>query len=549
VNSVLVAVISIAWLVAAYFLYGRFIEHTLIRPDDSSPTPAHRLHDGVDYYPSRPILLFGHHFASIAGAGPIVGPVIAVAAFGYGASLLWILVGVVLVGAVHDYTTLMISARHDAKSIPDVTGRVIGNRARVMFQVFVWIALVFIIAVFANAAKRTLIGDPRVVIPAFGLIPLAMVFGLIINRFRVPLWAATLLSLAALVGLFYAGMAWPVALPFAPEVNEHVWLVILILYGLVAAVLPVWLLLQPRDYLGYWILAVGMVAGFVGLCITHRPINAPAFTGMVSDKGPVWPMLFILVACGAVSGFHSLVSSGTTAKQLDRESHGLPIGFGAMLTEGGLAVLALLAVSAGLSWKAGGTLPTLQSFMAPGAGGPIAAFATGFGEFTAPLMGSLGALFGMTMINAFVLTTLDTAVRISRFITSELGGPVFKPLNNRYLSASLVAAVAYALAATGSVTTLWKMFGALNQLVAALAMLVVTVYLLGIRRPTRYTLLPALFMLLTTCGALVWQGWGHLTAAEPNYTLAVASLVLLLLAFYVGANGLIVLRRGAPPAS
>jgi carbon starvation protein len=187
--------------------------------------------------------------------------------------------------------------------------------------------------------------------------------------------------------------------------------------------------------------------------------------------------------------------------------------------------------------------------MAPGAGGPISAFAAGFGAFTEPLLGPLGALFGMTMINAFVLTTLDTSVRISRFITSELLGPVFAPLRNRYLSASLVALTAYALAATGGVSTLWKMFGALNQLVAALAMLVVTVYLLRIRRPTLYTLAPATFMLATTCGALLWQGWGYLTATQPNYTLALAALVLLLLAFFVGASGFIAIGRGSGPTA
>jgi carbon starvation protein len=547
-NSALIAVIGIGWLLLAYRLYGRFIASRVVKPDDSQTTPAHTMRDGVDYSPARPLVLFGHHFASIAGAGPIVGPVIAAAAFGFGASLLWILVGVVVIGAVHDYTTLMLSVRHEGKSIPDLTGRFVGPAARVLFQVFVWIALIFVIAVFVGAAKKTFIGEPRVVIPAFGLIPLAMVFGWLVNRVKLPLVLATVAALAALAGLFYLGMKVPISLPFSPEVSSQVWIAILLVYGAVAAVLPVWLLLQPRDYIGYWILAFGMAAGFVGLLVTHPPISAPVFTGMMSDKGPVWPMLFILVACGAVSGFHSLVSSGTTAKQLDRESHGLPVAFGAMLTEGGLALLALLAVTAGLAWAAPGedaAGPTLQQFMAPGSANPIGAFAAGFGAFTEPFLGSIGALFGMTMINAFVLTTLDTSVRLSRFITSELAGPVVKPLRNRFLSTLIVVLAAYALAATGSVGTLWKMFGASNQLVAALAMLVVTAYLMQRGRPTVFTLIPAIFMLLTTCGALVWQGFSYLTADEPNYTLAVAAVVLLALAIFVGIRGFAAMRRGA----
>ncbi|HUT78623.1 MAG TPA: carbon starvation protein A [Polyangia bacterium] len=559
-NSAVVAVLSIAWLLLAYRLYGSFIARRLVQPDDSRPTPAHRLRDGVDYSPARPLVLFGHHFASIAGAGPIVGPVIAVSAFGFGPTAIWILVGVVVIGAVHDYTTLMLSVRKDGRSIPDLTGGLVGRPARVLFQVFVLVTLVFVIAVFTIAAKNTLISDPRVVLPAFGLIPLAMVFGWLTNRLRLPLLAATAFALALLAGLFWAGMAWPVALHQVspatlakigtPPVEllrlgeataSQVWIAVLALYGFAAASLPVWLLLQPRDYLGYWILAVGMVAGFAGLFITREPVTAPLWIGASSEtEGPIWPMLFILVACGAVSGFHSLVSSGTTAKQLDRESHGRPVAFGAMLTEGALAMLALLAVTAGLAWGQGGEAgrPTLQQFMIAGKANPIEAFATGFGVFTRPFMGELGVLFGMTMINAFVLTTLDTSVRLGRFVVTELAGPAVPLLRKRFWATAIVGLAAWALAATGSVTTLWKMFGASNQLVAALAMLVVTVWLAERRRPGAFTLLPAVFMLLTTCGALIWQGWGYATAEPVEWALLVAAAILLALAVYVGASSL-----------
>ena len=556
-NAAIIAAGGLLWLVAAYFLYGGLIERRLIKPDDKKPTPAHRLRDGVDYYPARPLVLFGHHFASIAGAGPIIGPVIAVAAFGYGPSLIWILVGVVVVGAVHDYTTAMLSVRMEGKTVPELTGGLVGPASKVLFQIFVWITLIFVVAVFLIAAKKTLMSDPRVVIPALGLIPLAMVFGVFTNRWKMPLIPATVLALAGLAGLFYLGMCCPVTIhtlsadalaklqatplqlaALAPETASQVWIGVLIVYGMVAAVLPVWLLLQPRDYIGYWILAFGMILGFVGLFVTHRTIEAPFFTGATSSKGPIWPMLFILVACGAVSGFHSLVSSGTTSKQLDRESHGKPVVFGSMIVEGALAMLALLAVSAGLAWSTGSSGPSFDDFMKAGGQDPIGAFAAGFGAFTEPFLGvELGVLVGVTMINAFVLTTLDTSVRLARFITGELAGPKVPLMKNRFVATLLVGAAAYALAATGSVGTLWRMFGASNQLVAALAMLVVTVYLLEKKRPTLFTLLPAAFMLVTTCGALLWQAHGFITADEPQYTLFIAAAVLLALALFVGVSG------------
>ncbi len=553
-NSAWIGLASFIWLAGAYFVYGRFIENKLFPINDRTPTPAHRKRDGVDFVPAKPIVLFGHHFASIAGAGPIIGPAMAVAYFGWGFSLIWILLGVVLIGAVHDYTTLMLSLRHDGATVPFITGSVIGKSARTLFMVFVWITLIFIIAVFLIAAKKTLMSDARVVIPAFGMIPLAMGFGWLTNKVRLPLLPATLIALAGLVGLFGLGMEYPILLHHPGETameslkETHplilltlsetaastTWILILMLYGAVAAILPVWLLLQPRDYIGYWILAFGMIAGIVGLFIVHQPITSPMFITETGAQGPVWPMLFILVACGAVSGFHSLVSSGTTSKQLDKESHGRPVVFGAMITEGALAVLALLAVAAGITWT--GTDASLGQVTTQIAANPIGAFARGFAVFTDGFLGRFGFVFGVVMINAFVLTTLDTSVRLARFITAELTEPLLPLLKNRFLSTLLVCGAALALALTGNVATLWKMFGASNQLVASLAMIVVSVYLMRVNRPVVYTLVPALFMLATTCGALIWQFIGFMST---DTTLSITALVLLGLALYVGISGVL----------
>jgi carbon starvation protein len=259
-------------------------------------------------------------------------------------------------------------------------------------------------------------------------------------------------------------------------------------------------------------------------------------------------MLFILIACGAVSGFHSLVSSGTTAKQLARESDGKIVGFGSMITEGGLALLALLAVTAGLAFSgdAGApstSVPSLSDFLGKGGDGPISAFAAGFGVFTEPFMKSAGAVFGMVMLNAFVLTTLDTSVRLTRFISVELFGPLARPLKNRYVATILPVLAAYALAATGSQGTLWPMFGAANQLVAALAMIVVSAYFMKKGKRIIYTVVPAIFMLITTCGALLWKAHKHFTDQTPSYTLSLAALVLLALAVTVGIQGFRAIRK------
>ncbi|MBN2529061.1 MAG: carbon starvation protein A [Deltaproteobacteria bacterium] len=567
INSAWVALASFAWLAIAYVVYGRFIEKKLFPINDKTPTPAHRLNDGVDFVPSRPLVLFGHHFASIAGAGPIIGPAMAVAYFGWGMPLAWILLGVVFIGAVHDYTTLMISLRHDGATVPWITGSVVGKSARTLFMIFVWITLVFVIAVFLIAAKKTLMSDARVVIPAFGMIPLAMGFGWLTNRAGMRLLPATLIALLGLMGLFAIGMNVPVflhqpsretlqalagahpmiLLSLSESVASSVWILLLMLYGAVAAILPVWVLLQPRDYIGYWILAFGMLAGIVGLFVVHPPITSAVYVAESNVQGPMWPMLFILVACGAVSGFHSLVSSGTSSKQLDRESHGRPVVFGAMITEGALAVLALLAVGAGITWNGDVSPADVTSQIATN---PIGAFARGFAVFTEGFLGKFGFVFGVVMINAFVLTTLDTSVRLSRFVTTELAGPKVPALKNRFGATLLVCGAALGLALTGSVTTLWKMFGASNQLVASLAMIVVSVYLMKEKRPAVYTLVPALFMLATTCGALIWQLIGFLGTDGPGHvTLTIAAIVLLTLALYVGFTGIWKLFRQARSSS
>lgn len=533
-SSAVVAIIGLIWLVLGYRFYGNLIVKKLGKPDGDRKTPAHTQSDGMDYQPTRPVILFGHHFSSIAGAGPIVGPVAAALAFGWVAGAVWILLGVVFIGAVHDYMALMISIRHGGHSLSDTTRALVGKRSWVLFQIFVWFTLVLVIAVFINVAAKSFMANPNIVIPAFALIPIAFLFGLAVYRFKMPVVAGTLMGLGLLALSIWAGMRYPIVLPGDPDTAYNLWFGILALYSWAASVMPVWLLLQPRDYIANWVLILGMAMGFVGLLYTNYPITAPAVTGFLSpDHAPMYPMLFILIACGAVSGFHSLVASGTTSKQLNTERDAKLIGFGSMIAEGGVALVALLAVCAGLYWQ--GTAPAGQEHLVLQTikGGPIAAFGTGYGRFLEPLFGlALGTMIGITMLNTFVMTTLDTAARLTRFVTTELVGERMPLFRNRYVASAAAVVPAYLLGVSGGWQALWPMFATSNQMIAALALFVASVYLIGVRRPAHFTLLPGIFMLATTISALVWQGYQHLFV-KTNWLLGSLCVVLLILAVLV----------------
>ncbi|MFP4058006.1 MAG: carbon starvation protein A, partial [Candidatus Brocadiia bacterium] len=454
--------------------------------------------------------------------------------------------GVVLIGAVHDYLSLMISVRNRGTSLAEVARGAVSPAARVLFLAFVWIGLVLVVTAFCNAAVGTFVSAPEIVLPTFSLVGIAVLFGFLTHRLGLNTVVSTVIALGLLVGVIGLGFVVPIELQDFGVPEESVqgtWIVILLVYGMVASVLPVWVLLQPRDYIATWILIFGMGLGYLGIAWVHPEIKAPGFTtAMSASRGPIWPMLFILVACGAVSGFHSLVAGGTTSKQLASERHGRLVGYGSMLVEGGLALMSLIAVSAGLYYtatQAGGRGPALQTILAEE--GKLVAFGRGYNVLTRPILGPLGEVLGLprlglvvglTMVNAFVMTTLDTSVRLTRFITTELAGPPLRVFRNRFVATLPAVVVAYVLAVQkDAFDQVWPMFGAANQLIAALALMTITAYLLQRGKPTLYTVIPALFMLATTMAALVWQAYDNLVKADvPNYTMGVTALVLLVLA-------------------
>lgn len=530
-NAALLMAAAIMVYFAAYRVYGSRVSRRF-RIDSERKTPAVRHEDGRDFVPARSWwVLFGHHFSSICGAGPIVGPVLACAYWGWGVSLLWIVCGAVLMGAVSDFSALVMSVRAGGSSISAIAGEEISRRAKLAFSVFLWIALILVIAVFVIFAAKTFGEEPDAVVPSFGLIPTAMVTGWLLYVRRFPNLPVTLGGLAVVLLLLYAGYRIPVVMPVVGGFSaQTLWILILLGYCLVAAVLPVQLLLQPRDYLASFILFAMIAVGIASIFVTRPVMQSEIYTSFHPDAwpqaGPVWPMLFVTIACGAISGFHSLVSSGTTCRQLASEGHACRIGYGGMLLESTVAVLVLIAVSAGLG-------PGQLAFHLKN-GGPIAAFGYGYGELTHVFLGSFGKGFAVLALNAFILTTLDTATRITRYLTTELFG-----IRHPVLATGMVVIAAGTLALSGKWSLLWPAFGAANQLIAGVTLLVASCWLLARGERMLLTLIPAALMLMTTLAAFFYQGClaffrtGADGRWEPDLFMTVTTAILVLTALSI----------------
>ncbi len=486
-SSLVIVFISVILFFCAYRFYARKLEF-LWQIDPKRSTPAFSKYDSVDYIPAKNwLILFGHHFASIAGAGPIIGPVIAVMLWGWLPALLWVVLGTIFIGGVHDFGSLITSVREGGSSVADIAGHVISKRAKILFSLFVWLALILVIAVFAYLCADTFVKEPRIVLPSLGLIPVAMIAGYLLYHLRINSVQVTVLGLVCLTGLIFLGNSLPL------NAGLKIWLLVLFIYCYFASVLPVNILLQPRDYLSSFLLFFGVGAGYIGLLLSHPKINMPYYHRWNTGEGYLWPALFVTIACGAVSGFHSLIASGTSSKQIANERYVKRIGYGGMVLEGMVAVLAIIAAAILFNTKEdlGQVLKIIS---------PIEIFGRGYGLITHGILGGWGQFIAITILNAFILTTLDTATRISRYLTEELFG-----IKNRYLSTALIVIVSAALAFSGKWNKIWPAFGASNQLVASLALFVLSCWLLSKNKTTKFTLLPAFFMLITAVFALAFQ--------------------------------------------
>ena len=500
-----ILLIAVIAFVLAYTVYGRFLANRY-ELDDTHPTPSHTDYDGIDRVPAHKAVLLGHHFSSIAGAAPIVGPIIASLAFGWLPVVLWIILGTIFIGAVIDFSALVASIRHNARSIAEIARQYMSPVAYRLLLAFIWLTLVYVLTVFADLTATTFTDDGGVATSSLMFIVLAVLFGLAINKMKIPLLRASLIFVPLVFLAVWAGQKMPLSANLIPEIiagePKKTWALILILYCFLASTTPVWILLQPRDYLSSYLLYASVLSGFVGILIGGFTIQYPAFTAWsVPPTGTLFPILFITVACGACSGFHSIVASGTSSKQLNKESDGKAIGYGGMLLEGIVAVIALSTV---IMLPKGDQL-TLKA--------PLVIYGRGIANFLSVIgiPEKLGFSFGLLALSAFILTTLDTATRLGRYIFEELFN--LKGAYSRYVStfATLVLPAIFVLInlkdTQGNLIPAWKaiwpVFGACNQLLAGLVALVIAVWLKKTGRRFGFILGPVFFMNTVTIWALV----------------------------------------------
>lgn len=519
---------SIVLFAICYKVYGTYMAN-IYGLSEENKTPAETMYDGMDYCPAHPAVLLGHHFASIAGAGPIVGPITAASMFGWLPAYLWCLFGSAFLGGPHDMGSLAASIRHEGKSIGEVVNKWIGKKGKILFLCFTILALVLVVAVFLQLAANTFAADPAVAFSGVLYIGLAMVFGLAIYKYRLSLWVMTVIMVPIVLGACWYGNYAPWVTTYFTKSMDF-WRWFLALYILLASILPVWLLLQPRDYLASYFLYFAVIIGTIGMLFGRGEsfnVVLPAFKGFTAGaKGDqyLWPMLFVIVACGAISGFHSLVGSGTTSKQLRSERDTMLVGYSSMLLEGVVAVIAIGTI------MISGTIA---------AGGPVMTYAQGFGKFAA-LLGidqKIGVSLGALAINSFIITSLDTATRLTRYQIQELSN--MKVDKYTATAIAVVAAMALLLVKThgpdGSVipawAAIWPIFGASNQLVAALAFLSIGVWVAkGLKKTNSFIMIPMWFMLATTVVALLLMIKEQIASVAPNYILVVSSVILLVLA-------------------
>lgn len=560
----LLATLVVALLVTAYVLYGRFLSRQFSL-DDARRTPAHELADGEDHVPTPRFYLLGQHFSAIAAAGPIVGPISAAVAFGWLPAVLWIALGVVFIGAVHDFTALVASVRHRARSVCEIVREHIGRRAWGALLAFIWIALVYVILAFTDVTAETFVGRSEevagldgtnvafnkggaVAAAAVMYLLLALGMGLVQRRWKgAPLWLLTAVFVPATFGVIWLGTEVSTLLVF-PQVA---WGGAILVYCFAASLLPVWMLLQPRGYLGGFVLYAVLLVGVVGVFFGGHEVKLDATMGkpLAGLDASVFPFLFVTIACGACSGFHGLVCSGTTSKQIDRESHCTTVGYGAMLLEG---LVALIALS---------TVMILTTAEAKAAGGPPKIYGAGIAKYLAGIVGSehirFCEVFATMAFSTFVFDTLDVATRLGRYMLEELTGIRGRAgaVAATAVTAGVPAALFFATGA-GGFKTFWTLFGSSNQLLAALTLLGISVWLRRTGRPCWYTVLPMIFVFAITVWALLaqtlgfWAGRGDPAKGGANVAnAAVGALLMLLAVFFAFEAARALLRKPSAPAA
>jgi carbon starvation protein len=547
VNAALLAILVFALFALGYRFYSSFLSRRLFALAEDEPVPSREFEDGIDFVPTRKGVLWGHHYTSIAGAAPIVGPAIAVI-WGWLPAVLWVSLGTVFMGAVHDFSALVISLRHRGHSIGDIAGTVISPRTRTLFLVIISVLIWIVLAVFAFIIGTLFVANPGAIFPINVQIVVALALGWGVFRRGGSVFVPSILGYVLLIAAIFYGDAFAASFPAVASISVSAWVWILLIYSFVASVLPVWLLLQPRDYLNSHQLITALALLTLGLLVMHPTIQAPMLNLSPEGAPPMLPFLFITIACGAISGFHGLVSSGTTSKQVACMTDARPIGYGGMLGEGALGLLAVLAATAGFASSADWWSHYASWGEASGLAPKLDAFVSGGGRFVASLgiPEATSRTFMAVVVIAFAATSLDTGARIQRLVIAELADSYgVRALTNRYAAGALGIGAALLLAITQAGgkggLILWPLFGTTNQLVAGVTLLVVSVWLRQLGRPVVYTLVPMIFVGTVTVFAMLGELRGYFL--DGRWLLAAVGSLILALDLWVILEGIRVLRR------
>ena len=570
-SSVVLVLFGLSFFYLGYRFYSKFIGDQIFGINDKQVSmPSKDFNDGIDYVPTKKHILFGHHFTSIAGAAPIIGPCVA-AFWGWLPALIWILIGTVFMGAVHDFGALVTSVKEKGKSIADIASSTISKRARLMFLVFIIFLVWLVLAVFAMAIADLFVGIPSSVIPINIEIIIAIIMGYLLYKKKIDSLIPSLIALSILYFFIWVGTLYPI--DFTSSMNtqdaKNMWILILFIYSAIASLLPVWTLLQPRDYINSHQLFVGLSLLFLGIFVAQPIVDAPAIRSFSDPSTPsLFPLLFVTIACGAISGFHGLVSSGTSSKQLEKLPDSRMIGYGGMIGEGTLALASTIAAVAGISLVGEAHLPSVGAVSdlnwsvyydswAHASSNKATAFVLGGGA----LLESLGIPVKMAntimavLVISFAATTLDTATRIQRFILNEFGLVTkVKFLSNRYIATVIAIVPAIILAfwnlsepGTGTVRqagwVLWPIFGASNQMLGALTLMVLTLYYWQKKKPILPLLLPMLFILVLTFSALIVNAIKFSGENSLLFILTLLLIILILWMVYEGINKVLEIRR------
>ncbi len=509
-NATLLSVVGLGMIFIGYRFYSSFIAEKIYRLDPDFETPAHSMRDDVDYIPTNRVVLWGHHFTAVAGAAPIIGPGIAVI-WGWLPAFLWVILGTMFFAGVHDFGAVWASVRNKAKSVGALTGDVVSPRARTLFMIVVFFLLMMVNAVFAVAISNEFQATPSAVIPAWTAVFVAVGIGILIYRMGVPILWPTVVGTVILYAVIYLGERFPIELTAGLVPVGAQWILILFLYAGIASLLPVWLLLQPRDYINGIQLFVGLGLLYGAVLIANPTIVAPAINANVpASAPPLFPLLFVTIACGAISGFHGLVGSGTTSKQLNKETDARFVGYLGSSGEGSLALVAIIAATAGFA-----TLGDWEAMYSEFGNGGMTAFVQGGARIVSAGVG-ISTEFAATLLAVmavlFAGTTMDAGVRLQRYIVQEWGAIYNIPvLQNGYVAtvAAVAACLLLAFGAGGPSgeggMLIWPLFGTTNQLLAGLTLLVISVILVKLGRPARYTLVPMVFITTMALAAAIYQ--------------------------------------------